>query len=378
MIKFPASPPTPEPVQEVPVDNSLQSTTIPSFEIVEKREMLSPISPHPVHVAEPSDIPVLKNQMDPTFNNTETHAHPSDISSNGFVELDYDPENATTTSFMEPQPTPLASTSEVTNNSSPSSSSPSSFAAESAPQNGGSSSARNGNVPDTNGSNGVNKDPADVNAPSNGSSNSHFYLQNNLPTNVDLQALLTKLSPGVPQQPVPSQGAPAPSTSTAPAQTSPSQARATSLPQPPAPAQPVSQSQPAAQTHQPTHPLPAPPATFAVNSTSGHASHSAGYPASLPPPPNFNQHRPASPTGSDEFEEEIRPFTAEEEDAYERFLSDERDYVTQGQWDRFPAGSRLFIGAHPQLMQISHPPCSFFFFFFAIDLSPSCLHWPCR
>lgn len=73
------------------------------------------------------------------------------------------------------------------------------------------------------------------------------------------------------------------------------------------------------------------------------------------PPPNFNQHRqqvPDSPTGTEENEEDNRPFTAEEEEAYDRFLSDERDYVTQGQWDRFPAGSRLFIGAHPEFMHM--------------------------
>jgi hypothetical protein len=272
---------------------------------------------------------------------------------------------------MDQQPTSLASVSEVTNDSSPSSSSPSSFAVDSAPQNGGPLSVRNGNVPDSSGANGVNMDSGTVSAPSSGPSNTHFY-QNNLPTNVDLQALLTKLSPSVPQQLVPPQSTPTPSATTAPAQSPPvSQARATSLPQPPASAPTVSQSQPASQTHQPTHPLPAPPATFAVNSTTGHASHPAGYPASLPPPPNFNQHRhtaPASPSSTDENEEETRPFTAEEEDAYERFLSDERDYVTQGQWDRFPPGSRLFIGAHPPLMQISHAPCSFRYRPF-----PSCL-----
>jgi nuclear polyadenylated RNA-binding protein 3 len=29
---------------------------------------------------------------------------------------------------------------------------------------------------------------------------------------------------------------------------------------------------------------------------------------------------------------------------YDQFLAEERVYVTDGQWDKFPVGSRLFIG----------------------------------
>jgi hypothetical protein len=29
---------------------------------------------------------------------------------------------------------------------------------------------------------------------------------------------------------------------------------------------------------------------------------------------------------------------------YDEFLHDERVYVTEGLWDRFPPGSRLFVG----------------------------------
>ena len=31
---------------------------------------------------------------------------------------------------------------------------------------------------------------------------------------------------------------------------------------------------------------------------------------------------------------------------YEAFLEQERKFVTEGQWDQFPMGSRLFIGEH--------------------------------
>ncbi|KAG0128430.1 hypothetical protein HOY82DRAFT_489120 [Tuber indicum] len=291
-----------------------QTNTDSPVDRIEKRAMLSPISPHPVHVAETVPIPVLNNQMDYALDTPEVHASGPETS-NTSVELDYDPETAATTFMEQPklqQATSSASVSEATNDSSPSSSS-------SPPS--------------------VNKAPAPTE-----------IVQNNrsIPTDVDLQALLTSLSPTVSQHPVSLQGTQTPPAAPT-AQTPPSQPRSASLPQPPAVAQ-VVQSQVHAQ---PTHPLPAPPATFAGSSNTGavHTSHPAGYPASLPLPPNFNQHRqaaiPGSPTETDDNEEESRPFTADEEDEYERFLSDERDYVTQGQWDRFPAGSRLFIGNLP-------------------------------
>lgn len=38
---------------------------------------LTPESPRPLHIPEPSNIPVLKNQMDPVFNDTSTYENPS-------------------------------------------------------------------------------------------------------------------------------------------------------------------------------------------------------------------------------------------------------------------------------------------------------------
>jgi len=53
--------------------------------------------------------------------------------------------------------------------------------------------------------------------------------------------------------------------------------------------------------------------------------------------------------------EEPRPFTVEEEKEYEAFQAIERDYVSKGQWDRFPNGSRLFIGMSIQALNYSKP-----------------------
>src|SRR5690606_1947974 len=66
-------------------------------------------------------------------------------------------------------------------------------------------------------------------------------------------------------------------------------------------------------------------------------------PPSLPKPPHVRP-RSMSQSSSVEDEGEGKPFTPEEEKAYDEFLSEEREYVSKGQWDRFPAGSRLFIG----------------------------------
>lgn len=38
---------------------------------------LTPESPRPLHIPEPSNIPVLENQMDPVFNDTSTYENPT-------------------------------------------------------------------------------------------------------------------------------------------------------------------------------------------------------------------------------------------------------------------------------------------------------------
>ena len=43
--------------------------------------------------------------------------------------------------------------------------------------------------------------------------------------------------------------------------------------------------------------------------------------------------------------EEDRPWASETQTKYDQFLHDERIYVTEGTWDRFPPGSRLFVGS---------------------------------
>jgi hypothetical protein len=47
--------------------------------------------------------------------------------------------------------------------------------------------------------------------------------------------------------------------------------------------------------------------------------------------------------------EDDQPWGPEVQKKYDEFLHDERIYVTEGLWDRFPVGSRLFVGQYPML-----------------------------
>ncbi|KAF3923318.1 hypothetical protein ABW21_db0203096 [Orbilia brochopaga] len=69
-------------------------------------------------------------------------------------------------------------------------------------------------------------------------------------------------------------------------------------------------------------------------------------PVSISHPTNLRHPLPDNPTtlSYTETDEGEATFTADEEKAYENFLSIERDYVAKGEWSRFPNGSRLFIG----------------------------------
>ena len=69
-------------------------------------------------------------------------------------------------------------------------------------------------------------------------------------------------------------------------------------------------------------------------------------------PLNTNQ-APSDSTGKKDdanagSDEEVQ-WSPETQKVYDDFLQDERKYVTEGQWDKFPANSRLFIGMSPQL-----------------------------
>ncbi|KAL6253288.1 nuclear polyadenylated RNA-binding protein 3 [Rhinocladiella similis] len=65
-------------------------------------------------------------------------------------------------------------------------------------------------------------------------------------------------------------------------------------------------------------------------------------PQSVQPGQSFQPPEPSRSTDPNE-----RPWTPNTQSMYDRFLEEERRYVTEGIWDKFPHGSRLFVGNLP-------------------------------
>jgi nuclear polyadenylated RNA-binding protein 3 len=386
------NPVPPQPATADPVDLQIQQESqadpTESQNGIERRQILSPVSPHPVHVQEP---PVLKNQME--LANSFTDAHPptnssvTGPSSAAVVSPDLSSLQSLIQQHQQQQQQQQQQNIQHGQLSSTIQSAPqhhqhpeaTTYASSSLPAaapfpamdnstvaSSSFSHAGNGEVPAGNGSFESSASSASSNGtapskPTNISTNgppqppapTTTTLPNNMSSsNVDLQALLTKLSspatPTAPQQlhsapqspPLPN-GAPV----VAPSSSAPPPSVKTPLPESPVQKTRTSSNPPPAPTNHPLPPVP-------VVSSSLPGQPPAGYPSSLPLPPNFAQHKQqqAASVTEEEDEEDARPFTVDEEEAFSQFLTDERDYVSQGQWDRFPPGSRLFIGAHPPVL----------------------------
>ncbi|KFZ06829.1 hypothetical protein V501_07036 [Pseudogymnoascus sp. VKM F-4519 (FW-2642)] len=88
--------------------------------------------------------------------------------------------------------------------------------------------------------------------------------------------------------------------------------------------------------------LPPPPAA----SFNAPSSLPAPPSSTLPPHPKQDRAQTSVEAGDAEDAGEIQ-WGADVQSLYDKFLADERMYVSEGLWDRFPAGSRLFIGNLP-------------------------------
>ncbi|KAJ5294067.1 hypothetical protein N7508_008888 [Penicillium antarcticum] len=109
---------------------------------------------------------------------------------------------------------------------------------------------------------------------------------------------------------------------------------------------PPKQSQPfsiAPGTASSVHNLPPPPtASFQTQSAASESQGSSQDPAQAPKKGRVDkQGRPIKGIDDDS------PWGPEVQKKYDEFLHDERIYVTEGLWDRFPMGSRLFVGNLP-------------------------------
>ncbi|KAL1955435.1 hypothetical protein VTO42DRAFT_8591 [Malbranchea cinnamomea] len=113
------------------------------------------------------------------------------------------------------------------------------------------------------------------------------------------------------------------------------------------------------------HQLPAHSAVIEPAGAPGTTPASNGLPPPPPPPPTValplpspTASLPHKPSHSEAQDDKLArssnrdrcddaPWGPEIQKKYDEFLHEERIYVTEGQWDRFPPGSRLFIGNLP-------------------------------
>ncbi|KAJ5888518.1 hypothetical protein N7495_008559 [Penicillium taxi] len=353
-------------------------TTSPPDEALHFRgKTLTPESPRPLHISEPSNIPVLENQMDPVFNDTSTYTksdythynnvrdgwsrtegeeqglyrdsgslHGAKVPMNDMAALTpgfhpnpsgpYYPANVNTkATFQDPSPTHTAPA-----------------------------------VPFTQGCGAMNEID-------NAGSSAHLDVKENLrpsATGATLQALLDNFSQSssaapngaaphiedssIPQAPTgesQSQTLPArpplhdPALQpTYPSQNDVSYHQYPSAPSTASSAYEIHSSNPALQPYQPFTPTAGAPGTSpaAPPAASSNQPQSSGGDSQMPQeaPTQAKKGRAEAILGrSTKLSDDDAPWGPEVQKKYDEFLHDERVYVTEGLWDRFPNGSRLFV-----------------------------------
>jgi hypothetical protein len=187
-------------------------------------------------------------------------------------------------------------------------------------------------------------------APAQSAQGAHYQTEAHTGINIDVQALLDSLTPAANN--APSGQYAAPQMSIQSAQTQPN---ATSLPSATnLPARPPTQDKPA--THPNYNPNDdirsyhpqnqrAPMAQQrgnGIQSLNVQSRDLSSMPAQSPSAPGFAQQQPGQRSATPDDEDQRWP--PEVNRKYEEFLDQERKFVTEGQWDQFPMGSRLFIG----------------------------------
>ncbi|KAL5121052.1 nuclear polyadenylated RNA-binding protein 3 [Pleosporales sp. CAS-2024a] len=293
-----------------------------------RHQQLTPESPRPQNVPSPANIPILELQMDPNFHESSMNNGASTPAPQYASHLQ--PPNP------YPPPPPFSDASTAANH------------AHGGAQ--GAGGAASGYAPSAAAAAHDNAYAAQQ-APAQPAPGAQYQPEANGATSVDVQALLDSLTPSLqyaasqmnPQSTVPQPGA--------------SASQAGLPPKPPAQEQPAvhpnyspnddirsfhphSHQSPSTQQHagngQPHHPT-VPGQGYAALSQGGAQSPTAKGAAPKRQPGQRSQ------TPDDE---DVR-WPPEINKKYEEFLDQERKFVTEGQWDQFPLGSRLFIGNLP-------------------------------
>jgi hypothetical protein len=188
-------------------------------------------------------------------------------------------------------------------------------------------------------------------APAQSAQGVHYQTAAHTGTNIDVQALLDSLTPAANNAPSGQYATPQMS-----AQSAQTHSNASSLP--PAtnlPARPPTQDKPASHpNYNPNddirsyHPQnqQAPSAQQRSNGNiqplNVQSQDFPGMPLQSPSTAGHAQQQPGQRSETPDDEDQRWP--PEVNRKYEEFLDQERKYVTEGQWDQFPMGSRLFIG----------------------------------
>jgi len=277
----------------------------PTF-ISNNQNISSPVSPKPVHLSLPDHIPVLQHQIDPLFNQMDTHVETDAVSN---------PNDATTksseTNEQRQSPPKMNNVEFVPELTSPVIDilipSISSTAVPTAPNDGSTVAFETPIIPTQNGNN-ENKGTLTASQ------------VDEITSRPDLQSLLNSLA-------LP----PLPPSST------------TVIPPNPTPSFiPLVENTPSIQNPIPSNDISPP---NIINTTK----------APTPPPEfvsNVNHNNATSPQEqkhdyntriNDNIDEEYQ-WTPETERTYHQFIEQEKQFVQDGRWEEFPNGSRLFVG----------------------------------
>ncbi|ETN45380.1 uncharacterized protein HMPREF1541_09211 [Cyphellophora europaea CBS 101466] len=343
----------------------------------------TPESPRPVHLPEPSNIPVLRNQMDPVFNDTATYNIPNDQPFSSFpnpIQKSQPEEHDAVQDFLRgaeaessiPQEHPVPQVADLQSTEAPSniplSPNPptTTTATTTLPEqpNGTTQSESQldptNQVPDQ--TEPVAAEPT-FESQVNGIQAAHDPISQDSASQqqpdldqggVDYQSLLDTVHQSASTAPA-AESLTAPTTAAASSDPDPS---ISSLPSAHGlPPKPPVQELPTDYANYPANvPTQAQVSFAASDSLSNAPSLQAGaiplqdyaYPGmqstgSIPYASSsvVNQTKAYSPITGE------RPWSPRTQTIYDQFLEDERGYVTEGIWDKFPIGSRLFVGNLP-------------------------------
>ncbi|KAF2827558.1 hypothetical protein CC86DRAFT_393659 [Ophiobolus disseminans] len=337
-------------------------------------QQLTPESPRPQNVPSPSNIPILELSMDPNFHESAHNNGTSTPASQQFASQSQTPNPlASTPYFTDPAATASSNYQSVgalgAGGGTPGYAQSATYGGSTGTQTQDTSSIQNfsaqhqsraASTSDATQTQNPGQDfhsayPYAHHAPAQSAQGAHYQTEGNAGANVDVQALLDSLTPSV--QNASSGQYAAPQMSPQSMQAQPNASAASLPPRPPAQDQPATHpnynpnddirsfhphSQQAPNTQQRAgngqlQPLNVRGHNYTSMSQGGAQSPRAAANAQQ------SQQGQRSETPDDE---DIR-WPPEVNRKYEDFLDQERKFVTEGQWDQFPMGSRLFIGNLP-------------------------------